>query len=118
MWTEILIGRSTRKQIQQRQLNTMLLDFGDIEDNLPAAISTNFHPVIINNMVQTEEQLNQNIKFTDHFQAETQNEISLVLQNIEPMTCEIHLPPTIPTDFHVEQALAHDPPFPNFPTNR
>jgi len=95
----------------------MLLDFGDTEDNLPA-ISTNFHPGIINNMVQnTEEQLNQNIQFTNHFQVETQNEISLVSPNIEPMTCEIHLPPTIPTDFHAEQALAHDPPFPNLPTS-
>ena len=96
----------------------MLLDFGDTEDNLPTSISTNFHPGIINNMVQnTEEQLNQDIQFTDHFQTETQNEISLVSPNIEPMTCEIHLPPNIPTDFHAEQALTHDPPFPNLPTS-
>jgi len=95
----------------------MLLVSGDTKDNLPAAILTNFHPGIINNMVQNiEEQLNSNIQFTDNFQAETQNEMSLVSPNIEPMTYEIHLPPTIPTNFHAEHALAHDTPFQNIPS--
>ena len=42
--------------------------------------------------------------------------MSLVLSNIIPNDFEIHLPPTIPTNFYAEQALAHHPPSPNFPT--
>jgi len=31
------------------------------------------------------------------------------------MTCAIHLPPAISTEFHAEQDLTPYPPFPDFP---
>jgi len=41
--------------------------------------------------------------------------LSLVSSNTEPMTCVIYLLHAIPTNFHAEPALPHDPPFPDFP---
>ena len=71
-----------RKQIQQQ--NEMSLVSGSGRIDLPAAIPTDFHLSLTNNMVQNkDEQSNPNMQFIDQF--------------------------------YVEQALAYDHPFSDFP---